>query len=227
MEKIYKNLFNPNNKQVCIIKPYPIIKEAYVKASSLSTETSNSNTSLSEYISNKLSENKNKQITSNINNESDNEGSLYSSSSSSYNTVIIDLKVLKGIDGNNKQYLILKDLNDSSSENLINIINKPENIKVSYDKLHVQDKNCTNHKYLSFDTHIFNSEVYVNKMYKKYHMQGPHNNYLRDITFSIKNEAVNQINNNGLIIESDNCNRLPVKEFSSFASSSQVLPSEN
>lgn len=226
MEKIYKNLFNPDNKQVCIIKPYPIIKEAYVKASSLSTETSNSNTSLSEYISNKLGDNKNKQITSNIDNESGDEGSLYSSSSSSYNTIVIDLKVLKGIDGNNQKYLILEDLNDPSANNLINIIDKPDNIKVSYDKLHVQDKNCTNHRYLSFETQNFN-KVSVDKMYKKYHMQGPDNNTLREITFSINNESVNLINNNSLIIESENCNRLPVKNLSSFASSSKKFASED
>lgn len=226
MEKIYKNLFNSDNKQVCIIKPFPIIKEAYVKASSLSTETSNSNTSLSQYISNKLGENKNKQITPNINNESEDEGSLYSSSLSSYNTVIIDLKVLEALDENNKRFIILKDINDPSSENLISTLNKPNNIKVSYDKLHIQEKNCAKHKYLSFNTQNYNSEEYQEKMYTKYRMHGPGYNSSHTITLSIKNEAVNQINNNSLIIESDNCNRPPFKELYSFASSSKNLPSE-
>lgn len=227
LAKIYNSLFSPYNKQVCIIKPFPIVKEAYVKTSGLNLEASNSNSSLTEYLSDNLGDNYPKQLTPNVNNESDSEGSLSSSSSSSYNTVVIDLKVLKGIDGNNKKYLMLKDLNDFSSENLISILNKPEHIKVSYDKLHMQDKNCTNHKYLSFDYQNFYSEGSEKKMHKRYpYMQGPDINSLREITFSINNDAVNRINNNSLIIESENCNRLPVKELSSFASSSQNFPSE-
>lgn len=226
LAKIYNSLFN-TNKQVCTIKPFPFVKEAYIKTSSLNSDPSNSSSSLTEYLSNKLGDNKHNQLTPNINNESEDGGSLYSSSSSSYNTVVIELKVFKATDNNNKQYLILKDLNDLSSENLVNIVNKPGSIKVVYDKQHVENKSCTNHKYLAFDTQNFNSKGYEKKMSEKYPgMMVPDRNTVRDITFSINNEAINRINNNSLIIESDNCNRLPVKELSSFASSSQNFHSD-
>lgn len=230
LAKIYDNVFNPNNKHICIIKPFPIIKEGYLKVTPLNTETDNSQTSLSEYISNKVSENKNKQIALNISSETDQEISLstssLSSSSSGYDTLIIDLKVLEGIDGKNKRSIILKDINDPSSENLISILNKPENIKLSYDKVHIQDKNCPNHKYLSFNTQNYNSEKYKVEMHEKYDIYGPGYNSSHYLSLSIKNEAVNRINNNSLIVESDNCNVLPFKQIHSFASSSQILPSE-
>lgn len=226
LAKMYNNLFNSNNKPVFIIKPFPIIKEAYVKASSLSTETSNSNTTLTEYLSDKVGENKNKQIALSSQNDPEISSSSLSSSSSSYDTLIIDLKILEGIDGKNKRFIILKDINDPSSENLISILNKPNDIKVSYDKVHIQEKNCANYKYLSLNTQNYNSVNYQVKMHEKYVIYGPGYNSPHNYSLSINNEAVNRINNNSLIIESENRNIIPFKEIHSFASTSRNLPSE-
>lgn len=229
LKKLYTNTFSPENKQVFIIKPFPIIKENYVKASSLSTETGHSNTTITDYLSDKVADNKNKQIA--LNSETGPEISLssssLSSSSSSYDTLIIDLKVLEGINEKNKRFIILKDINDPTSENLISILNRPENIKVSYDKVHIQNKNCANHKYLSFNTQNYQAENYQAEMQKKYNIHGLGYSSSHNYSLSIKNEAVNRINNNSLIIESENCNILPFKELHSFASTSRNLPSQH
>lgn len=224
---LYNNLFNPYNKPVCIIKPFPIIKEAYVKSSSLSSETSNPNTTLTQYLSEKMAENKNKQLTFNTDSDIDEEGSLSSHPSSSDNTVVIDLKVLTGVDEQNNGYIVLKDINDPTSDNLISILDKPEHIKVTYDKEHIQNKYCANHKYLSFEKVNLKSQKYQAKMYKIYSMEGPVYSSSHDISLSIKSQAVNEINNNNLIIESENCNISPLKKPYSFVSSSNSLPSED
>ena len=230
MVKIYKNLFDPHNKPISIIKPFPIVKEAYVKASPITTENNNSNSFLSGSISEELGGYKLKKVRFNLGNDSGDESSSYSSSSSSYNTMIIDLKVLKVIDQNNKQLLILKDSNDPSSENLIRILKNTDQIKLSHDKIHVQENNCKNVKFLSYDTQIYKSNKEIKSIKaldKTYGIHGTENNSITDVSLNINSEAVSRINNNTLIIESYNCNIVPSKQESSFASSSDSLFSEN
>jgi len=219
--KIYDSIFSLNNKQISIINPFPLVKDAYIKTSSLSADTNNVNSSLIDNSSEKVEGGNQKSSRLNLDNLSHDNVSLHSSdsSSSSLDGVVIDIKVFKGIDGFNQKY-ILKDLNDSSSSNLIGILENPNQANLCYDKEHVRNNNCTNHKYLSFD-HKFTSsknEKRVNNALPLHMSSHP----LKEISFTINNEALNQIHKNSLIIESDNFNRLPVRNYTSFASGDNI-----
>lgn len=220
--KIYDSIFSLNNKQISIINPFPIVKDAYIKTSSLSADTNNVNSSLIDSSSEKVEGGNHKSSRLNIDNLSHENVSLHSSdsSSSSLDGVVIDIKVFKGIDGFNQKYILLKDVNDSSSSNLIGILENPNQATMCYDKKHVQSNNCTNHKYLSFDHKLTSSkyEKRVNNALPLHMSSHP----LKEISFTINNQALNEIHKNSLIIESDNCNRLPVKNYTSFASGDNI-----
>jgi len=220
--KIYDSIFSLNNKQISIINPFPIVKDAYIKTSSLSADTNNVNSSLIDNSSENVEGGNHKSSRLNIDNLGHDNVSLHSSdsSSSSLDGVVIDIKVFKGIDGFNQKYILLKDVNDSSSSNLIGILENPDQANLCYDKEHVRNNNCTNHKYLSFD-YKFTSSKYekrVNNALPLHMSSHP----LKEISFTINNEALNEIHKNSLIIESDNCNRLPVRNYTSFASGDNI-----
>ena len=220
--KIYDSIFSLDNKQISIIDPFPIVKDAYIKTSSLSADTNSVNTSLMDNSNENVEGNNPKSSILNIDNLSQDNVSLHSSGSSlsSLDGVVIDIKLFKGIDSFNKKYILLKDVNDFSSSNLIRILENPDQAKLCYDKEHVQNNYCTNHKYISFE-HKFNSSKYekrVNNTLPLHMSSHP----LREISFTINNQAVNEIHKNSLIIESDNCNRLPVKNYTSFASGDNI-----
>lgn len=220
--KIYDSIFSLDNKQISIIDPFPIVKDAYIKTSSLSADTNSVNTSLMDNSNENVEGNNPKSSILNIDNLSQDNVSLHSSGSSlsSLDGVVIDIKLFKGIDSFNKKYILLKDVNDFSSSNLIRILESPDQAKLCYDKEHVQNNYCTNHKYISFE-HKFNSSKYdkrVNNTLPLHMSSHP----LREISFTINNQAVNEIHKNSLIIESDNCNRLPVKNYTSFASGDNI-----
>lgn len=221
--KIYNSVFNLNNKQIFTINPFPIVKDAYIKTSSLNADTNNVNSSLIDNSSENVVRGNHKSASLNLNNLSDDNSSLHSasSSSSSLDGVVIDIKVFKGIDSFNQKYILLKDINDSSSNNLIRILEKPNQANLCYDKEHLQNNNCTNQKYLSFE-HKFNSSKYEKRVNKTLPLHGMSSNPLKEISFSINNEALNEIHKNSLIIESNNCNRLPVKIHTSFASGDNI-----
>lgn len=221
--KIYDSIFSLDNKQISIIDPFPIVKDAYIKTSSLNAHTNDVNSSLIDNSSDNVERGNHKSASLNLNNLSDDNYSLHSasSSSSSLDGVVIDIKVFKGIDSFNQKYILLKDINDSSSSNLIRILENPDQANLCYDKEHLQNNNCTNHKYLSFE-HKFNSSKYEKRVNKTLPLHGMSSNPLKEISFSINNEALNEIHKNSLIIESDNCNRLPVKNYTSFASGDNI-----
>ena len=195
----------------------------YIKTSSLNADTNDVNSSLIDNSSDNVERGNHKSASLNLNNLSDDNYSLHSasSSSSSLDGVVIDIKVFKGIDSFNQKYILLKDINDSSSSNLIRILENPDQANLCYDKEHLQNNNCTNHKYLSFE-HKFNSSKYEKRVNKTLPLHGMSSNPLKEISFSINNEALNEIHKNSLIIESDNCNRLPVKNYTSFASGDNI-----
>lgn len=221
--KIYNSVFSSNNKQVFTIDPFPIVKDAYTKTSSLGADGNNVNLSLIDNSYQKVEGGNLKSASLNLNNLTDDNYSLHSasSSSSSLDGVVIDIKVFKGIDSFNQKYFLLKDINDSSSSNLIRILENPGQANLCYDKEHVQNNNCTNHKYLSFE-HKFSTSKYEKRVNKTLPSDAVSSNPLKEISFSINNEALNEIHKNSLIIESDNCNRLPVKNYTSFASGDNI-----
>lgn len=202
--KIYNSIFDPNLKGINIINPYPLIKEAYLKTSGFNSENIHPNTTLATSSADNISSKVPKLNSTAYNLPGENNsGSSPSSEDSSYNTTVIDIKVLLGTDDQMKQSLVLKDKNDPSCQNLIGGLKNPENAKLGYERSHVQVKNCYNYKFIKFDL-------------KKPIVQGT--NSIQNISFNINTEAINKINRFDLIIESENFNRLPIKNNASFTS---------
>lgn len=205
INKLYNSVFSNSNKQIHIIKPYLIVKESFIKTSSFNLDSNNTNSLLTTPASEKVINNDSKPLVSlgSSNSSGYTQELSPSSEGDSYNTTIIDIKVLLGVDSENKHSIILKDKNDSTSNNLISVLKNPDKIKVCYDRNHVDYKNCYNHKFIKFDF--------------KNTLKSGTNNSVKEISFSINNEAIAKINNLDLIIESENYNRLPVKSKASFA----------
>lgn len=237
LAKIHESIFNTKNKPVYVIKPYPIIKESFFNTSQLETSTPVQDTNSYEIgtsanelgtktsTSNLRESNILSSLSNNVFNTSDNEDLLSSSNDSDYNSTVIDLQVIKGIDKNNNSYLMLKDKHDLSSKNLISILDKPDNILLSYDKTHYMEKNCINHKYISFDINTFN-KIKSNKPYLNHdptieiQSRSLYNNF-REVSLNINEKALNEIRDNTLIVESEDVNRIPVKGQASFIGSDE------
>ena len=218
--KIYNSVFNSGNKEIITIKPFPIVKGSYIKTSNINIDSSNSNSLPTDNTLDKSVDSNYKPHGSNTSNTTANDALSYSplSSPSSLNGTVIDIKVFKGVDSFNNKYIILKDLNDATSGNLIRVLENPDHINLAYDKTHYNNNNCTNHKFLSFETNKFNIKSYEKRVNKTYKIQPPSSSSLQEISFTIKNDALNEIYNNSLIIESENVNRLPFRNYASFAS---------
>ena len=219
--KIYDSIFSTKNKQIITINPFPIVKDAFLKTSNINVDANNFNPSVIDNSSDNVHHGI--QNTVSLKNISQDNVSLHSSISdpSSLDGVVIDIKIFKGIDGFNQKYILLKDLNDPSSSNLINILENPNIATMCYDKDHVQSNNCTNHKYLSFE-HKYTSTKYEKRVNKTLPLNAISNNSLQEVSFTINNPALSEIHKNRLIVESENLNRLPVKNSSSFASGENI-----
>lgn len=238
--KIYNSIFDYNNKQVDVIKPFPIIKENYINKSLLKTSLPNVNTgensinlgTQTDLLSSNVS---NSNILSNIPYnifKAIDEGSVSDySDTSSYisNMIVIDLEVVIAEDSS-KPYIALKDKNDFSSNNLLSIVDKPHNVKLLYDKTHFMEKNCINNKYCSFDFLSYNKYLSIAQESRLI----PHSsslefdsNKFKEVSFNINEEALSKINSNTLIVESDNLNQLPFKEHTSFATSKDIIETGN
>jgi hypothetical protein len=182
-----------------------------------------SNSNMREFINNKL--NKPNEITPSNRVSIDNSGDEHSescSSESSYNTMVIDINILKGEDTQKKHYLILKDKNDPSLKNIISILRNPDDMTVKDDNLHLQQKNCANHKYLCFSLDSIKSK-YNTKILAKFPLAEHTPNALQQVTLNINNEAVSKFRKNTLIVESKDHNCIQVNNTAFFASRNEKL----
>ena len=235
--KIYNSIFNANNKQVYVIKPFPIIKGDYFNTSLLKTSSSDiesNNDPMNLHTQKELSSYNNsnsnllkdipKDIFKGISNKSSSNSSYTSNSDTSSfesNTMCIDLQMFMAKDYFNRTYLALKDNNDISLCNLLSILENPENASLLYDERHYMENKCSNHKYLSHELNTKNSEYSTVEHLKRYKIV--ENITIEEISFNINQQAFYNIKSNSLIVESESFNRLPIKNTPFFAVSSEKL----
>ena len=220
IKKIYDNIFDKNNKSINTINPFPFIKESYIKTSSLNVniEEYNIKTSgLSESNTLKLTKKDLNYLGYGSNHTESNE---LSSEKVAYgfSTTVIDLKAYLGINQDNKTSIILKDLNDPTSKNLISTLKNTSTTDLAFDKYHCEKNDCFNYKYLNYD--LGNSKYVdynkqVLKTFKSLNFED--SAMVKEVSFSIKQETVIKLKNNSLIIETEDVNLPPVKQQTSFA----------
>lgn len=214
---LLKKSYYYNQKVLPIIKPFPLIKFDYMECNALknkfnlsseksdltdlnkvSTNTTETNT-ISKTIYNDSIYSKN-NISSHNSTISTSSGSSVVSDTNG-NIIVIDLKVVKGLESN-RDYWMVQDVNDPSLANLNSILKTPiTDFKVNMD--HYTIKECSNKKYMSSGD--------INKIHKieKVHSNiriDPHAEKSIILTLSDKAKANLLGNDPAIIVENNNKN---------------------